>query len=418
MLKGRFERYVALRYLRGATGRDEGRRFLRFVTYVAIGGVAVGVAALLLALAIVRGFSREIETKIVGFGAHVQVENIPDEPIDGARALMTEVAGMAHVRDVWPIVEEFALLRRSTSDIDGVKLTGVAVLPPYLAEHLIEGTTTFAPDADGHPGLVIGQALARLLGVSSGDRVTAFSMRHAGDLAGPQRTRSLPRLKQFVVNGIYETSFANFDELYVFTDLNVARGVLEYGPDEVTRLDLTLDDVAFAQQVAARVNDEKGYPVMARTIYEVFHSYFAWVNLQQSIIPLIIGIIIIVAAFNIVGTLLMIILEKTREVGVLVSLGASARALRRMYLWLGLMIGGVGVVLGESLAWSLAALQQRFGLIPLPAEAYYMKTAPVELNGLDFVIVGVLALLLCLAAAYFPARVASRIEPIRAIRFR
>lgn len=416
---GRFERYVAFRYLRGATGRNESRRFLRFITSVAIGGVAVGVAALLLALAIVRGFSREIEAKIVGFGAHVQVESIADRPIKGAGALAADLAARPHVAEVWPVVEEFTLLRRSSEAIDGVKLVGVEALPSYLAAHMNRGAATFRPDDMGHPGLVIGSALASVLGVSVGERVTAFSMRDAGELAGEgARLRSFPKVKQFVVTGIYETSFANFDEVFVFCPLDVARSLLDYGPDEVTRFDLTLDDVAAADSVSARINEELGFPIMSRTIYEVYHSYFAWVNLQQSIIPLVIGIIILVAAFNILATLLMIILEKTREVGVLVSLGASAKLLRRLYLWLGLMIGSVGVVIGEVAAFVLAWLQQRYGLIPLPADAYYMKTAPIELNGLDFVIVGALAVLLCLLAAYVPARVASRIEPIRAIRFR
>ena len=414
-MSARFEQFVALRYLRGAQGREEGRRFLRFVTYVAVGGVAVGVAALLLALSVVRGFSREIEQKIIGFGAHVQVESIADAPIRGAGALREAIAEMPEVERVAPVVLEFALLRRSQTNIDGVGLWGTEAFPPYLAEHLVAGEVSFAPDAGKRPGLVIGRQLAKLFGVTVGDHLTAFSMRSEGAGGGGSR---FPNVRQFYVSGIYETSFANFDELYVFTDLETARRLFEYAEDEVTRLDVTVRDLADVDAVAERINERWGYPIMARTIYEVYHSYFAWVNLQESIIPLVIGIIIIVAAFNIVATLLMLILEKTREIGVLVSLGASGAALRRMFLWLGLMIGGVGLILGEGLALALALLQMRYGIIPLPQEAYYMKTAPIALSGLDFLLVGVLALALCAAAAYLPARVASRIEPIQAIRFR
>ncbi|GIV59698.1 MAG: permease [Rhodothermaceae bacterium] len=413
----RFEQFVALRYLRGAQGREEGRRFLHFVTYVAVGGVAVGVAALLLALFIVRGFSREIEAKLVGFGAHVQVESLTDEPIGGGMALAEALAREEGVARAAPVVLEFALLRRSATAIDGVGLWGTDVLPPYLAGHLVEGTARFDPDGNGLPGLVVGSQLARLLGLRVGDRVTAFSMRNTDQVLSGADPVRLPRVKQFHVAGIYETSFANFDELYVFTDLDVARDLLEYAPDELTRIDLTVADTDRIDAVAARINETWGFPVMARTIYEVYHSYFAWVNLQQSIIPLVIGVIMLVAAFNIVGTLLMIILEKTREVGVLISLGASAAKLRRLFLWLGLMIGGAGVLLGEALALALALVQQRYGVIPLPPEAYYMKTAPIALNPLDFLLVGVVALALCAAAAYIPARIAARIEPIRAIRF-
>jgi lipoprotein-releasing system permease protein len=156
---------------------------------------------------------------------------------------------------------------------------------------------------------------------------------------------------------------------------------------------------------------------MARTIYQVFRGLFAWVNLQEAIIPIVIAIMIVVAAFNIVGTLLMIILEKTREIGVMASMGASRQVLRRLFLWLGLFIGAAGTGIGLSLAFGLAVLQQRYAIIPLPAEAYYMDTAPVELDPFDFVLVGVVALILCVLAAYIPARFASRIEPLKVIRF-
>jgi len=385
------------------------------VTIVAIGGVAVGVLALLLALSIVRGFSREIEAKIIGFGAHVQVESMTDAPIDGATALRDGLSKLDGVVTVAPEVIEFALLRKSSKDIDGVGLWGTTRLPPYLSKHIVNGDSDFARNDSGLPGLIIGSKLARLLGADVGERVTVFSMKNTG--RANTIKAEMPRVKQFYVAGIYETSFANFDELYVFCDINVARALLQYAPDQVTRFDLTLADISTVDDMARRINKKWGYPIVARTIFEVYHSYFAWVKLQRGIIPLVIGVIIIVAAFNIVGTLLMLALEKTREMGVLISMGASARALRRLFLWLGLMIGVIGTFFGETLALVFAWLQIHFSLIPLPKEAYFMNKAPVELNSLDFVIVGVIALVLCTAAAYIPARVVSRIEPIRAIRF-
>ncbi len=412
-----FERFVAVRYLLGAQGREEGRRFLRFITYVAVGGVAVGVAALLLALAIVRGFSREIKAKIVGFGAHVQVESYLDAPLDDAARLRGQIAQMEGVARVAPIVTEFALLRRSAAEIDGVAVWGGEALPPYLAEHLRQGTASFAPDEAGRPGVIVGAALARQLGLSVGDRVTAFSMRGLQGQAGLFSPGARPRVKQFHVAGVYETSLANFDELYAFVALDQARDLLQYGPDQVTRFDLTLRDVGQAAVVAERITEAYGFPVMARTIYEVFRGLFAWVNLQESIIPVVISVIILVAAFNIVGTLLMIILEKTREIGVLASMGATREALTRLFLWLGLLIGTVGTALGLGLALGLALLQQRYDLIPLPAEAYYMDTAPIELNPLDFVLVAGVALALCAVSAYLPARFAARIDPLKVIRF-
>lgn len=414
----RFERYVALRYLHRAQGREEGQGFLRFITVAAIGGVAVGVAALLLALSVVRGFSREIQARIVGFGAHVQVESLQDAPLDDAARLGEALATLDGVADVAPVVQEFALLRRSATDIDGVAVWGTTALPPYIASHLADGAGTFQPDAQGRPGLVIGQRLATSLGVSVGDRVTVFSLRNPSAQPSAFGTRT-PRIRQFHIAALYETSLADFDELYVFTDIAVARRLLDYGPDQATRFDLTLHDLAQADSTVARIEERWGFPLMARSVFEVFSSLFAWVDLQESIIPVVIGGIILVAAFNIVGTLLMMILEKTREMGILLSMGASVRALERLFLWVGMLIGGTGLLIGEVLALSLAWVQQRYSLIPLPEEAYYMKTAPIELNPLDFLLVAVVTLALCRAAAYIPARLAARrLDPITAIRFR
>lgn len=417
-MASRFERFMALRYFRSARGREEGRRFIRFITYVAVGGVALGTAALLLALSIVRGFSQEIETKIIGFGAHVQVETFRDEPMDDASGLQEALGERVGVTAVAPVVQEFALLRRSSQHIDGVAIWGTSRPPRYVQEHVVEGRFDTSAQDDGLPGVVIGRKLADLLDAEPGDRVTAFSMRSNGQAAELMTGLSPPRVKQFRVSGIYETSLANFDELYAFTAVESAQQLLGYGEDQVTRFDLTVADVDRAQEIARSIEDDLGFPILARSIYEVYSGLFAWVNLQEGIIPVVISVIVIVAAFNIVGTLLMMILEKTREIGILESMGASRRSLRTLFVWIGLLIGAVGTTIGELLALGFGLIQDRYGLIPLPEEAYYMSTAPIELHALDFVIVGIATMLLCVLAAYLPARVAARVEPIRAIQFR
>ncbi|MEP0545820.1 MAG: ABC transporter permease [Rhodothermales bacterium] len=406
-----FQRFVALRYLRGAQGRDEGRRFLRFVTYAAIGGVALGVAALLLSLMIVRGFSREIEEKIVGFGAHVRVESYVDQPLTDD-TLATSLARLPGVARVTPVVDEFALLR-SKSGIDGAVVTGtVEGRQDFLAEQVQEGTFTFAPDSAGRPGVVIGRALADLLAVEVGGQLTAFSMREVG-----AATFARPRVRAFHVAGIYETGLADFDEVFAYTDLEAARALFGYADDQVTRFDLQLDDLDRADATAEAINEAYGVPVYARSIFQVQQNLFAWVNLQQSVVPLVIGVIVLVAAFNIIGTLLMVTLEKTREIGIILSMGCPADGVKRLFVWLGFLIGVVGTGLGMGLALVLALLQLEFGLIPLPQEAYYIDTAPVELSAFDFVLVAVVSLALCTLSAYLPARVASRVDPVRSIRF-
>lgn len=410
-----FERFVSVRYLRGAEGQSEGRSFLRFITYVAVGGVTLGVAALLLALAIVRGFSREIENKIVGFGAHVQVANyVQGAPLSDGASLQKRLAALEGVTHVAPVVEQPVLLRRSEESIDGVVLLGMAQAPRYLRSRMEAGTFAVRPSAEADPGLVVGKELATRLGLEVGERITAFAMRQGQD-GGEALQR--PRVKQFRVRGIYDTSLKNIDDVYVFGSLPVARRLGSVPAGAVSRFNLTVEDPSRIDPLASRIENQFGFPISTRTIYQQYAGLFAWVDLQQSIIPLVIGVIVLVAAFNIIGTLLMMILEKTQEIGVLKSLGTSDGALRRLFLGLGLLIGGMGTGLGAALALFLALLQKHFGIISLPAEAYYMTTAPIGLSPFDYLLVGGGTILLCGAAAYVPARVAARVEPVRAIRF-
>ncbi len=410
---------MAFRYLRGAEGRAEGQSFLRFVTYVAIGGVALGVAALLLSLAIVRGFSQEITDKIIGFGAHVQVQSyFQDRPLTKAAGLRDTLLNTEGVTRAAPMVEDVVLLRQSETSIDGVRLLGTSEPPSYLKNHVTQGEFRLEQGEDPYPPLVVGAALAERLGLEVGQVVTAFSLRN-----GEQESESLqlqrPRVRQFVVAGVFETSLTNIDDNFIFTNLNSARRLVGMPNGGVSRFDVTVQDISAVDSVASTIEQRVGFPATARTIYQIqpYASLFAWVDLQQSIIPLVIGVIVIVAAFNIVGTLLMLILEKTREIGVLQSLGTSGRTLKRLFLSFGLLIGGVGTAIGSVLALTLGYIQLRFEIIPLPAEAYYITTAPIQLNPLDYLYVGLLTVLLCGVAAYIPARVAANIEPVRAIRF-
>ena len=343
----------------------------------------------------------------------MQIESFQDAPLSGAQVVRDSLEALSLVEYVSPAVQEFSLLRRSQTDIDGVILWGVEAAPQFLEENLISGSFDLETSEGDLAGVVIGADLARLLNVDTGDVVTAFSLPRVAELRGPI---AAPRVRQFKVNGVYQTFLQNFDELYVLVDIGVARDLFGYSADEVSRLDVMLSDPREALEVVLHIEDTFGFPLMARTIFEVYRGLFAWIDLQENIIPLVISVIILVAAFNIIATLMMLILEKSREIGVLGALGASPRTIRRIFLWLGAMIGLTGIGIGSALALVTALIQQRWGVIPLPAEAYYLDRAPISLSILDFLVVGGIALVLCLAAAYVPARMASQVDPVRAIR--
>jgi lipoprotein-releasing system permease protein len=409
-VKNVFETFVALRYLRDRSARREGRGFVRFVIAVGVGGVAVGVAALLLALSIVHGFSREIRDKIEGLGAHLQVESQTDAPLRNAGEIISGIQAIDGIDEVRPALDDFVLIRRSASDIDGVVGSGVKQLPDYISDHLIDGSSSL----DGGRGIFVGRALALAQGLAVGERVTVFAFTGSRSSSGAV---SRPRIRQYQVAGIYETGREDFDETGVFADFESAVDLFGYEEDTVSRLDVSVRDGFDRVMLREEIESRFGFPVMVRTIEEVRSSLFAWIRLQESIIPVVIGFIVLVAIFNIGGILLMIVMEKTRSIGVMVSMGAARRSIRNLVLTLSGLIGVAGVLLGSGMALVLALVQQKYDVMPLPADAYYMSTAPVELQFADFVVVAMATLTLCLLFAYIPARFAARMDPIRVIRF-
>ena len=275
------------------------------------------------------------------------------------------------------------------------------------------GAFDFEPDADGRPGVVVGVRLAERLGLELGDRVTAYSTRGLGS----GQVQSRPRIKQYHLAGTFETGLGDFDDRFAFASIDQARTLFSYGPGQVSRLDLTLDDRSRSREVSDLITDEIGPPLYARPIEDVYRGLFAWVELQQSIVPLVISILVLVSAFNIIGALLMVVLEKAREIGTVLAMGASRGAVRRLFVVFGLMVGVIGAALGTSVALLLGWIQDRWQVIKLPADAYYLSSAPIEFSTTDLVVTVIAAVVLCTLAAYLPARAASRIEPIRTIRF-
>ncbi|MBL7978713.1 MAG: ABC transporter permease [Bacteroidetes Order II. Incertae sedis bacterium] len=422
MFKG-FIPFVAMRYLRSAEDPAKGRRFLRFITYLSVGGVAVGVAALLLTLSIVRGFSKEIERKIVAFESHVQITSWRNTPISRLDILRIGLDNMPEVKFVEPIISDYILLKApGDANIEGLLVRGVERPPPDLSGTIREGRFAFEPNEEGLPGLVIGRGLAQMMKLKLHDRVTVFSKPEESDSLSTEDALNIP-IKTFRISGIFDSGMREFEQAFAFMDIHQAREMLGYRPFEASRVDVRVESLEMAHAIAQKVDRELGLasrfqlPIQVQTVFEAQEGLFAWTRLQEQIIPLLIGVIVLVAAFNLISMLLMLILEKTNEIGMLQSLGASGKHIRRLFLTLGVMIGMVGSGLGMALAWGLAMLQLRFHLIPLPVESYFMDTAPIELSGVDFVIVPLFALLLCVVASYFPARFASKIDPIQTIRF-
>ena len=403
-----FPFFIALRYLHSSRNRG----FISFITAIAIFGVTLGVAALIVTLSILDGFEKTITDSLVSFTSHMQVVafqgSLLRNPDDAMRHIKSN---FPEVREIAPFVSREAMVR-SDAENEGVLVKGVDPLNDIspTKQRLVAGVYDLSEKIDGLQGVIIGKRLADKLEVAPGDMLLLFAMQ------GTSLALGQTRIIQFEVRGIYETGMAEFDESYVYVNIKSAQRLFQTG-QSVTGFDVLVTDLNKLPQLSKEIPERMGYPYFARSMQQMHRNLFTWVDLQKKPVPIILGLIIIVATVNIIGTLLMMVMEKTKEIGVLRTLGAKKSTINHIFLLQGMTIGIVGTVLGNSLAYLLCWLELQYQFFSLPSDIYYMTHAPIELSIGNFLLVSVAALVMCFVSSLLPSRIASRLDPMRVLRF-
>ena len=402
-----FSSFIAKRYLH--SGRNAG--FVSFITSIATLGVMLGTATLIIALSVLGGFEREITEKVVGFTSDVQVMGFQNLPLRNyARNKEFLKRSFPVIQSVSPFVTREALIR-SREAVDGIILKGVDPFDDNSTtrRYIVAGKYELDHEQGALPKLVIGRKLAAKLALDVGDKVTVFGI-------GRLLEQGQARVMQFRVVGIYESGMAEYDDVYAFTSLTDAQTIFQM-PDAVSGYDLLLSQIDSAAAVADEVQEALGYPHYGRTVFQTYRNLFSWIELQKKPVPIILGLIIIVATVNIIGTLLMMVLDKTREIGVLASLGATKWGITKIFLRQGFTIAVVGTLAGDLLALAICVAQLEFKFFSLPSDIYFMTSVPILLKAENFVLVSAISIVLCMLSSLIPARLASRLDPVAAIRF-
>ena len=397
--------FIAKRYLRAS--RKAG--FVSFITLFAILGVTIGTASVIVALSIINGFEKEIKEKVFAFISHVQVVGFQNQPLRDYRHSIALVEKEIHeVVTMAPFVGKEAMIRYGDV-VDGIYLKGIdpTVDVQVSRRYLVEGR--FLREETRDAEAIIGRKLATKLGMHLGETFIVFAI-------PPGESTIQPRAMVFHVVGLFESGMSEYDDIYVYTTLDKAQKLLQVG-DSVLGFDVFLNDVDAAGPVAHEIQELLGYPHYARTAAQLYRNLFSWIELQKKPAPILLGLIIIVATVNIVGTLLMLVLDKVHGIGVLKSIGASQADIRRIFLLQGLTIAAIGVTLGNVLAFGLCWIQSSFRPLSLPSDIYFMSFVPILMRASDFVLVSSIVLGLCLLAATLPSRTAARLDPITILRF-
>ncbi len=391
----RYELWLSLRYL-FARRRE---RFVSIIAVLSIGGVALGVMALLVVLSVMSGFDHDLKEKLVGANAHLTVESV--ENIHEVEPLIRTIAATDHVVGVSPFVLGQAILRLPDRAL-GVLVRGLDVAREVrvskLQEYLIRGTLP-AEDED----VVVGAELARLVGAQVGEPLHLIS---------PVDGKS----HRLVVRGIFRSGMYEYDSSLVAVTIPMAQQIFGLS-GTVSGLAIRLDSVDHAVDIKTQLAGKLGDAYIVKTWMEQNQTLFDALKLEKITMSVILTLIVLVAAVNIVSTLIMMVTEKTRDIGILKAVGASSRSIRWMFTWQGLLIGAAGTLLGVLGAVGIIWLQTTYEIVRLPSSIYYLDHLPVRIEQSDWVITIASAMLISLLATVYPARQAAILAPVEALRY-
>jgi lipoprotein-releasing system permease protein len=406
-----FEWFVARRYL---TARRK-QAFISLISGVSIVGVGVGVMALVIALAIMTGVQSELRSRILGSTAHVYVSKIGGGGFTDVAAEVRRVSS-AQVAAASPIVLGKGLVHSARGESQGMMIKGIDPVREPAVTEIVAAMKTGSYDdlvhrpPDGFPGLLLGADLADALGVSRGDRVTV--------LTGETRTSAMGGTAwnhaDFDVVGTFQFGFYEFDSTTGLMLIDDATDLLnKSGPD---MLQLRLVDMDEAPAVSRILHDQLGPGYRVQNWSELNRSLYAALALEKLAISLTIGLIVMVAALNIVASLVLLVMEKSRDIAILRTMGAPAGAIRRIFVFQGLIIGGVGTLAGAALGLVVCSIADRYRLIKLPGDVYQISYLPFRVQPADVLVVVIAALGVCLLATLYPSRQAGRLDPAEALR--
>lgn len=430
-----YEFFVGLRYLK-AKRRQKG---ISLNTLISIGGVVVGVAALIATLAVMTGFKEDLRDKILGTNSHIVITDRTRDEIPEYSRLVDEAKKVPRVVAATPFIFRQVLLSSDTN-VFGVVLRGIQ--PETEAEvteigkNIVEGRLDYLtnpPDSslpeegvsetEGEPekalpGIIIGRELAGRLGAFLGDRINIVSpVGKEGTSIGKSITGPMgftPKIRKFRVVGIFDSGMYEYDSSLAYISIKEAQNFFNLS-DAVTGIEVKVDDIFVADRVAQQIEGHLGFPYQARDWMKLNRNLFSALQLEKMMMFIILVLIILVASFNIVSTLTMTVVEKSREIAILKAMGATRESIMRIFMLEGVIIGLVGVILGTPLGLVVCWVLQKF--YTLPADIYYISHLPVEIHALDVFVVSLAAVLIGFFATLYPSWQAAKLDPAEALRY-
>jgi lipoprotein-releasing system permease protein len=408
--------FIAERLIRG---RREGTSFSRPINVIAIVGIAVGLAVMILAVSILTGFKQQIRDKVVGFGSHIQIISLDGNysfetnPISINQDFVPKIKNLEGIRHTQVFATKAGIIK-TDKDIQGVVLKGIG--PDFdwsfFRSSMVDGSIFSVSDTAITNKVIISKKISDMLNLKTGD---SFAMHFIQDP---------PRMRKFTISGIYESSLEDFDKIYIFCDIGHIRKLNGWKDDQVSGIEIFINDFEQLDYMTFAVTDAIGYKVVEDetkvkviNIREKYVQIFDWLNFQDMNVIIIIVLMLIVAGFNMISGLLILILEKTNMIGVLKALGSDDKTIRRVFLYQAAYLIGKGLLWGNLIGIGIAVLQLKTGILTLDPSSYYIKTVPVNLDIIHLLLLNAGTMAVILLMLLIPSQLVSRITPVKAIKY-
>ena len=419
-----FELFISLRHLKS----KRAQKFISLNTWISIGGVALGVMALIVVIAVMSGFGKDLRDKILGTNSHIVVTNITRSGMDDFESVLKKVMQSDGVKAAAPFILNQVMLTFGSKS-SGVVVRGVdperEAMVSDLEKNLIQGEIGMLKrrkknKADpGHDNIILGKELSQKLGVQVGD---AISMVSPASRLTPMGL--IPKIKLFKVVGLFESGMFEYDSSLAFISVQAAQRFFSM-KGKVSGIEIRVEDIDSADQIAEILQENLGFPYYVRDWMRMNKNLFSALRLEKIVMFIILILIILVAAFNIVSTLFMVVMEKTKEIAILKSMGASRTSIMKIFSFQGLIIGLLGTLIGciggftivPNLNEIVGFIESIFGITAFPSDVYYLDKLPSEIQYLDSFLIIIFSILICFLASLYPAWRASQMDPVDGLRY-
>jgi len=408
-----FEFFIGGRYLK----TKQKQAFISLITFLSIAGVTVGVMALIIVIAVMAGFESDLKSRILGVESHLVLTR-HDGRFSDYRNVLSKLEKNKDIESATPFIYSQVMLR-SASGVSGALLRGIS---PESAGRVIKNFEAVPleerfkikkgkPGEPTAPGIILGQELAKNIGAMKGDMIYLISPRGMLSPVG-----HIPDMKRFKVTDFFKSGMYEYDGSLAYIHLAEAQKLQKMG-DTVTGIEIRVNDIYKAKKIGEEIIDDLGFPYWIRDWMQMNKNLFSALKLEKTVMFIILTLIILVAAFNIASSLIMMVMQKSKDIGILKAMGTTGNSIRKIFVYNGMVIGGIGTVFGVVFGSILCFLLKQYKFIELDPDVYYISTLPVKLDVLDVLLIGCAAMVICFLSTLYPAHQASKIDPVEAIRY-